>query len=240
MSNRKNRKKKKKGGCLTFIAIVLILAGLIFLALPKISELLIAQKEDVDFDEVSHRNIVVNQNSGKKNFDQAKIEPVDMNGVILDRKDADMTKVVGQLVIPSLNKNIAIFDGLENNNLLHGACTLKPHQRMGTGNYAIAGHYMKNKNLLFGGIVDMKKGDKIRLTNMKNIYEYTVIDTKKVKDTALDMVEDSRISHYNDGRALVSLMTCYYDETGYRYFVVGRFDKLYPYSKDKMLEGISE
>lgn len=237
--NRKRNKKKskKKRIILTFIAILMILVGVFLFFLPKINELLIAQKENVNMDEISHKDIVLNQNSGNKNFDQAKVEPIDMNGVILNKKDADMTKVVGQLVIPSLNKNIAIFDGLENNNLLHGACTLKPHQRMGTGNYAIAGHYMKNKDLLFGGVIDMKKGDKIRLSNMKNIYEYTVIDTKKVKDTDMEMVEDARISHY-DGRALVSLMTCYYDENGYRYFVVGRFDKLYPYSKDLMLSGI--
>lgn len=222
------------------IALLLIFIGLIIFSYPKISEfVLLSQNKAEKIDALSSDKLEKNANSGDKNFDQSKVKPIDINGVILNRKDADMSKIVGQLVIPSINKNIAIFDGLENNNLMYGACTMKPNQRMGLGNYAIAGHYMKNEKLLFGGLMNVKKGDVIRLTNKKNIYEYRVFKTLKVKDNRTDLIDDVKMSEA-DGKAIVSLMTCYYDTDGYRYFVVGKFDKLYPYSSNKMLRGISE
>lgn len=222
------------------IAILLILVGAIIFAFPKISEfVLLADNKAKSIEDISGDKLQKNAESGGKNFDQSKIKPIDINGVILNREKADMSKVVGQLVIPSINKNIAIFDGLQNNNLLYGACTMKPNQRMGLGNYAIAGHYMDNEKLLFGGLMKIKKGDIIRLTNKKNIYEYKVFKTTKVRDSRTDLIEDMKMSEA-DGKAIVSLMTCYYDEKGYRYFVVGKFQRLYPYSANKMLRDISE
>lgn len=222
-----------------FIAIVIILAGIVFFSMPKISELLLEKNsEEVKIEQLSDSELEKNAKSGNKSYDQSKIDPIDVNGVILNRQNADMSKVVGQLVIPSINKNIAIFDGLENNNLMYGACTMKPDQKMGLGNYSIAGHYMKNDKLLFGGLMNVKMGDSIRITNKKNIYEYEVFKTLKVTDDRVDLISDSKITE-SDGKAIVSLMTCYYDETGYRYFVIGKFKKLYPYSQSKMLEGLN-
>ncbi|MDD7183766.1 class A sortase [Peptostreptococcus porci] len=222
-----------------FIAIVIILAGVVFFSMPKISELLLEKNsEEVKIEHLSDSELEKNAKSGNKSYDQSKIDPIDVNGVILNRQNADMSKIVGQLVIPSINKNIAIFDGLENNNLMYGACTMKPSQKMGLGNYSIAGHYMKNDKLLFGGLMNVKMGDSIRITNKKNIYEYEVFKTLKVTDDRVDLISDSKITE-SDGKAIVSLMTCYYDEAGYRYFVIGKFKKLYPYSQSKMLEGLN-
>ena len=222
-----------------FIAIVIILAGIVFFSMTKISELLLEKNsEEVKIEQLSDSELEKNAKSGNKSYDQSKIDPIDVNGVILNRQNADMSKVVGQLVIPSINKNIAIFDGLENNNLMYGACTMKPDQKMGLGNYSIAGHYMKNDKLLFGGLMNVKMGDSIRITNKKNIYEYEVFKTLKVTDDRVDLISDSKITE-SDGKAIVSLMTCYYDEAGYRYFVIGKFKKLYPYSQSKMLEGLN-
>ncbi|SFE82500.1 sortase A [Peptostreptococcus sp. D1] len=222
-----------------FIAIVIILAGVVFFSMPKISELLLEKNsEEVKIEQLSNSELEKNAKSGNKSYDQSKIDPIDVNGVILNRQNADMSKIVGQMVIPSINKNIAIFDGLENNNLMYGACTMKPSQRMGLGNYSIAGHYMKNDKLLFGGLMNVKMGDSIRITNKKNIYEYEVFKTLKVTDDRVDLISDSKITE-SDGKAIVSLMTCYYDEAGYRYFVIGKFKRLYPYSQSKMLEGLN-
>lgn len=221
------------------LGILLILVGIGFFSIPKISEMLLINKNQGIIDEVSSHDLVANARGGNKNFDQSKVTPIDINGAILNPKDADMSKVVGQLVIPSINKNVAIFDGLENNNLMFGVCTMKPNQRMGLGNYAIAGHYMKNEKLLFGGLMNVKMGDTIKLTNKKNIYEYTVFKILKVKNDRVDLIQDSMTSQA-DGRAVVSLMSCYFDDSDHRYFVFGKFDKLYPYSPDQMLKGLQE
>lgn len=221
-----------------FIALLIILVGVGFLALPKITEYFIEKNaEEVKVDTLSEDELLKNAKSGDKNYDPSKIDPIDANGVILNRQKADMSKVVGQIVIPSINKNIAVFDGLENNHLMYGACTMKPNQRMGIGNYAVAGHYMENDKLLFGGLMKVRLGDTIKITNKKNIYEYEVFKTMKVADDRVDLISDAAITSY-DGDALLSLMTCYYDESGSRYFVIGKFKKLYPYTQDKMLSGL--
>ena len=222
------------------LAFVLIIAGVFILALPFISNMLLKEKEDsVDIDNIPKNRLEQNAERGDKSFDQSKVKPIDINGVILNREKADMSKVIGQMTIPSINKNIAIFDGLENNNLMYGACTMKPDQKMGTGNFAIAGHYCKKDNVLFGGLFNIKKGDIIKLTNKRNIYEYEVVNMFKTDDTRTDLIGDGLTNH-DGGKAMVSLMTCYKNENGYRYFVIGRFKKLYPYSEAKMLEGITD
>ncbi|MBC2578208.1 class A sortase [Peptostreptococcus russellii] len=222
------------------IALILILAGVLILALPFISSLMLKEKEEsVDIDTIPKNKLEENAERGNKSYDHSKVKPIDINGVILNREKADMSKVVGQMTIPSINKNIAIFDGLENNNLMYGACTMKANQRMGTGNYALAGHYCKKDDVLFGGLFNIKKGDIIKLTNKRNIYEYEVVNMFKASDTRTDLIGDGLTNH-DDGKAMVSLMTCYKDEEGYRYFVIGKFKKLYPYSESRMLEGITE
>lgn len=221
------------------LGLLLVLVGVIFVSVPKISEyMLMKNSQDIDISQLSDKDLEKNANKNKNNYDASKINPIDINGVILNREKADLSKVVGQLVIPSINKNIAIFDGLENNSLMYGACTMKPGQQMGQGNYAVAGHYCKNDKVLFGGLMKIKDGDIIKLTNKKNIYEYKVVKTMKVKEDRTDLIGDGLLGQY-DGRAIVSLMTCYYDVEGYRYFVIGSFSRLYPYSQAKMLEGIS-
>lgn len=222
------------------LAVVLILVGVFILALPFLSNLMLEKKESsIDVDAIPKTKLEQNAERGNKSYDQSKVKPIDINGVILNRDKADLNMVIGQMTIPSINKNIAIFDGLENNSLMYGACTMKPHQKMGTGNYAIAGHYCRKDNVLFGGLFNIKKGDIIKLTNKKNIYEYEVVNMFKTSDTRTDLIGDGLANHGN-GKAMVSLMTCYKNEEGYRYFVVGTFKKLYPYSESKMLEGITD
>nr|WP_314278207.1 class A sortase [uncultured Peptostreptococcus sp.] len=219
---------------------LLILIGIVLISMPKISEyMLIKKSQDVNIAQLTEKDLEKNAKDTNRSYDASKVNAINVNGVILHRDRADLSKVVGQLVIPSINKNIAIFDGLEDNSLLYGACNMKPNQHMGQGNYAIAGHYHENDKILFGGLVKVKIGDTIKITNKKTIYEYKAIKTMKVKDDRIDLIEDKVIDQY-DSKPIISLMTCYYNVEGYRYFVIGQFEKEYPYSKEKMLDGISE
>lgn len=174
------------------LGLLLILVGILFLSVPKISEYLLLKKgQDINISQLSDKDLEKNAKpSNEINYDASKIDPININGVILNRDRADMSKVIGQLVIPSINKNIALFEGLENNSLMYGACTMKANQHMGQGNYAIAGHYCKNDKILFGGLMNIKEGDIIKLTNKKNIYEYKAIKMMKVKDDRVDLIGD--------------------------------------------------
>lgn len=131
--------------------------------------------------------------------------------------------------------NLPIFKGTTNENLLAGATTMKEGDKMGEGNFSLAGHYNKDKSILFGSLMDVKVGDIIRVTDKVNIYEYEVYDTVIINDTALYMIDDDRA--VNRGNNIISLMTCYYSsKTGKRYFVLGDFVKKVPYKKQLMQE----
>lgn len=225
------------------IAILLITIGLILVGMPVLKDFLI--QKDIDtisesITEISPNKLEQNKktNNNSVNYDGSKINSIDMYGEITNQKDADMSKIIGQVVVPDIDMNIAIFKGLDNNNLLYGAATMKPNMQMGVGNYAIAGHFYKNKGVLFGGLMDIKKGNIIKITNKKYIYEYEVFDTKIASDESFNLISDSMTDKSNSD-AIVTLMTCYYNENNKRYFVFGELENITKYTPEKMLKGLN-
>ena len=73
-----------------------------------------------------------------------------------------------------------------------GAATMKPDQSFGVGNFTLAGHYMKNKDLLFGSLMDIEIGDIVYISDGEKIYEYNIYDTVIVPDTAMEMLWDEK------------------------------------------------
>lgn len=195
-------------------------------------------QESVAFEQLNKETLAKNRENPHKDFSLAKIKDINAGGVILHRNQADLSKVIGQLVIPAINKNIVIFDGLENNALYHGAATMKAGQKMGTGNYAIAGHYCEDSSLLFGGIVDLKKGQLVKLTDKNKIYFYRIFETKVVPDTRVDLIEDAYQKTLKRKNPILSLMTCYYNIPGKRFFVFAELCDIQDYSTAVMLQGL--
>lgn len=219
------------------LAIFLIIIGLFLFSIPYVSNFILEKNSAFNsIEDITPEEFEENRNNGKKTYDQSKINPININDLVKNKEKADMTKIIGQMTIPSIKKNLAIFDGLDNDNLLHGACTMKPNQIMGLGNFCLAGHYHKKDSVLFGGLFNVKIGDVVRLTNKKNIYEYRVFKMMKASDDRMDLLSDGLVNH-GDGKPILSLMTCYKNETEYRYFVIAKFVRLYPYTPKKMLEG---
>ena len=129
--------------------------------------------------------------------------------------------------------NLGIFKGTTNYNLLRGVGTMKPDDKMGEGNYTLAGHNNGDKSLLFGSLLDIKKGAIIRITDKTTIYEYKVIETKIVPNTSLELIENAEADTV--GKPIISLMTC--DKgtwTSNRFFVIGKYVKKYKYDREKM------
>ena len=145
----------------------------------------------------------------------------------------DKSLLIGQLVIPAVDMNLSIFKGSTNENLLAGATTMKADDKMGEGNFTLAGHYNKDKSILFGYLMDVKVGDIIKVTDKTNIYEYKVYANKTVDDKSIYMIENEEAK--KRGNNIISLMTCYYSsKTGKRYFVLGDLVKTYPYDEKLM------
>lgn len=216
------------------LAVILILVGAFIMMIPTLKDKKVEQtvQETVKIVEaITPEVIEENEANDEAQFDYSVVEDITVTGTLLGNIKANSKLLVGQLVIPSVGMNISIFKGINNTNLLAGAATMRANQKMGEGNYPLAGHYSKNKDILFGSLMDVKVGDPIRITNKKTIYEYTVYEVKVVPDDALYIIDDKVAEQ--KGAPVISLMTCYYSsKTGKRYFVMGELTKTYPYSEE--------
>ena len=219
------------------LAVLLILAGILLIFTPKIKDEVV--KKTVNdtvkiLADYPPEKIKVNEENEEAEFDFSIVEDISVTGTLLDASKVNPDLLIGQLVIPSIDLNIAVFRGINNVNLLAGAGTMKPNQKMGQGNYPLAGHYTQNKNVLFGSLMDVQVGDVIRITNKETIFEYRAYDVLLVPDTAVYIIEDQEAE--KRGNPIISLMTCYYSSsTGQRYFVMGDFVTSYPYSEEALL-----
>ena len=222
------------------ISIILVVGAIVMFAIPQYSKYRLKEKikeANVIVEQVPPETLKENEEKviKKENFNFENVQEISPTSTFLAANNIDSSLLLGQIVIPSVNMNLPIFKGTTNENLLAGATTMKESDKMGEGNFSLAGHYNKDKSILFGSLMDVKVGDIIRVTDKVNIYEYEVYDTVIINDTALYMIDDERA--VNRGNNIISLMTCYYSsKTGKRYFVLGDFVKKVPYKKQLMQE----
>lgn len=222
------------------ISIMLVLGAIIMFAIPQYTKYRLKEKikeANIIVEQVPPETLKENEEKviKKESFNFENVQEISPTSTFLSANNIDSSLLLGQIVIPSVKMNLPIFKGTTNENLLAGATTMKEGDKMGEGNFSLAGHYNKDKSILFGSLMDVKVGDIIRVTDKVNIYEYEVYDTVIINDTALYMIDDERAE--NRGNNIISLMTCYYSsKTGKRYFVLGDFVKKSPYKKELMQE----
>lgn len=119
-------------------------------------------------------------------------------------KDSNQT-VVGKVAIPDVNLSLAILKGVGQENgdpMIKGATTNKLGQEMGKRNYVLSSHAVKNPTLLFSPLFGVEYGNKVYLTDEKNVYIYEVTDIDTVEPTDVEILDDI------DGKKMVTLYTC--------------------------------
>ena len=226
------------------LSIILVLGAIVLFAIPQYAKYRLKEKikEASELvEQVPAQTLKRNEEKviKKENFNFENVQEISPTSTFLSAGNIDKSLLLGQIVIPSVNMNLPIFKGTTNDNLLAGATTMKASDKMGQGNFTLAGHYNKDKSILFGSLMDVKVGDIIRVTDKVDIYEYKVYDTVTIDDKALYMIDDERALIH--GNNIISLMTCYYSSnTGKRYFVLGDFVKKSPYEKHLMQESQSK
>jgi sortase A len=212
-----------------FISIVLIIIGIALILTPTIKNQIIKhniKKKSEIVNTITHEEITENIETDAE-FDYEAIEDVGITSTIIGSINFNNKSMIGQLIIPDLDINLPILKGVTNANLLAGATTMVPEQKMGEGNYPLAGHRMKQKDLLFGSLMDIEVGTTVYITDKKTIYEYKIYNTAVVPDTAMEMLDNKRSEE--QGKPIISLMTCYYSsKTGKRFFALGELVDEYP------------
>lgn len=111
--------------------------------------------------------------------------------------------MIGIISMPSVKLKLPIYQGLDNDNLVKGAGTMKPHEQMGKGNYALAGHHMEDPHILFSPLQHAKVGDTIYLTNRsKKMYVYRITKKKIISKYQIGYIKDI------GRKKVITLITC--------------------------------
>lgn len=214
------------------IATILIILGVILIFSSFINKKIVRQVNNTGqkvFERVTVEEIAEN-NQREAVYDFEAIKDVEITSSIIGMINFDNKAVIGQLIIDDLNMNLPVLKGVTNSNLLAGATTMVKEQQMGKGNYPLAGHYMKDKDRLFGGLMDIKLDTIVLLVDKKMVYEYKIYDKVIVEDTAFYMLEQEQ--YRKRGVPIISLMTCYYtSKNGKRFFALGELIDEYPYEE---------
>ncbi|MCR1902244.1 class A sortase [Ligilactobacillus apodemi] len=188
-----------------FLVVVLLVVGLALIFNRQIKNALVNQMTN---SAVSSKIVSSSSSSKKANYDFKKITAVD-NQLVVSAATGEKSDAIGKIAIPSVGLKLPIFAGLNNEDLVRGAGTMKEDQKMGAeGNYALAGHHMSDESLLFGPLAKTKLGDKIYLTDGKKVYVY--------KTTLKTVVNKSEVQYIYDvpGKKLLTLVTCASGEAG--------------------------
>ena len=208
-SSRQNRPKKKSLGTkiknflINLIMLALLIVGLALVFNNQIKNYLVndtTKKHTIN--NVTREDVKKNEQMDAT-FDFDQVESLDFNLVAQATKGRDTgLNTIGGIAIPSVEMNLPIFKGVSNYVLAVGAGTMKEEQRMGSGNYALASHYMYDPKLLFAPLVNVELGSSILLTDLEYIYEYKVTYKEYVEPTRVEVIDDV------DGKQMVTLVTC--------------------------------
>lgn len=136
---------------------------------------------------------------------------------------------IGALAMPAQNMSTPIVEGVANSDLAVGAGTLRPHMKMGKGNYALAGHNMDTTApVLFSPLYqafakgpNTMNGQKIYVSDLKRVYVYKVDQSAEISPKAVNVIN-------NTSRPILTLITCNYSGSQ-RIMVRASYQKSYPF-----------
>ena len=164
------------------------------------------------------------------NFKANTTKDANAKTIVYNKLHNDNLNAIGCMSIPKIKMINPIFNGYGINGtyLALGACTMKPNQQMGKGNYALAGHYMAS-NTVFHSLNKVKIGMNVYLTNLKKIYVYKVVNTTIINKFDVNIINDI------PNEKIVTLITCtQLNQTPYRTLVQGNLINIIPATKNNL------
>jgi len=165
---------------------------------------------------------------------QGTFETSELNLELIDsaevKQEIDKTKVVAYLSIPNVNLALPILRGASSQNLDVSATTVLENQTLGKGNYPIAGHRTIHPDTLFSPLAEVEIRDKVYLTDKQSIYIYEVINKVIVLPEQIEVLNDP------DKGSIVTLITCYGNNSEYRRIVVGELIEVIEFTEQLFSE----
>ncbi|MFD0896752.1 class A sortase [Loigolactobacillus binensis] len=181
---------------------VLLVVGLALIFNEPIKNWIIDNMAQNHIEQLTKKKVATNTKK-KTTFDFRKVKSLGVNEVAHAAVNQNGILTIGKLAIPSVGMHLPIVKGLSNDALATGGATMKANQKMGRGNYALAGHYMLNNGTnLFSPLDNIKLGAAVYITNLSRVYQYKVTVKKVVNPYATELIADVA------GKKLITLITC--------------------------------
>lgn len=196
----KNKKKTSISTILIRIAaVILLIVGIALIFNKQIRNQMVRQNQTQALTNLTAKKVKHNQKK-KGMYDFSKVKEIDF-AQVTRAKVKNTSDAIGALAIPDVNMYLPIMLGLSDDAMATGGGTMRADQKMGKGNYPLAGHYMTSKGILFSPLEDAKKGQLVYLTNLNKIYVYKIYMKKKVSPYAVWLVDNTK-------KPVVTLITC--------------------------------
>ncbi len=192
----------KKNKLKLALLLCVLIIGLLLIFITPIQNALIARMSD-QFNAVEYSTDDIKRNNQlDADFEFEAVQSLTIAEVLQAQIKASKMPVIGSIAVPSVHMQLPILKGVGNAVLAIGAGTMKPNQRLGTGNYALAGHYFEEKDILFSPLYQAQIGDIIYVTDMSNVYEYQLATKKIITATDVYIVDDI------PNQTTLTLITC--------------------------------
>jgi len=153
---------------LTLLLCVLIIGLLLIFITPIQNKMIARMSVKLNAVEYSTDDIKKN-NQLDADFEFEAVQSLSIAEVLQAQIKASKMPVIGSIAVPSVHMQLPILKGVGNAVLAIGAGTMKPNQQLGQGNYALAGHYFEEKDILFSPLYQAQIGDIIYVTDMSNV-----------------------------------------------------------------------
>ncbi len=221
---KKTQKHDVKTIVIRILAIILLLVGLALIFNKQIRNQMISHNQTQAMTSLTRKRVKQNQKK-KGMFDFSKVKEVDFGQVARSarKNNAD---AIGALAIPDVNMHLPILLGMSDDAMATGGGTMRPDQKMGKGNYPLAGHYMTAKGILFSPLENTKIGQRVYLTDLKKVYVYKIYMKKIVNPYAVYLVNNTK-------KPIVTLITCA-DGGANRWAVRGNLIKVQKATKNNL------
>lgn len=206
------------------LLICMLLIGFLLIFINPIQNAIIAHLSDqLNTTDYSPDDIEENKNAAA-DFEFAAVQSLSIGEVLKAQTKLDKMPVIGSIAVPSVGMQLPIVKGVGNVSLAVGAGTMKPHQKLGKGNYALAGHYFEEKDILFSPLYNAKVGDTIFLSDLTNVYEYKLTTKEIISATDVFVIDDI------PEKTILTLITCA-DNGTKRLAVQADFIEQYPFDE---------
>lgn len=184
---------------LLIISCLGICISMFMLFSQQINHSLVKHNQQTEIKKLTPKKIAQNKHK-KATYDFSKVKPANLTTTVTSYAKPQ-TAGIGLIAIPAVNLNLPVMKGVSNYALSTGGGTMRPNEKMGQGNYALAGHYMTNSGILFSPIENAQKGQLVYLSDLTHLYTYRIYSKRKVSPHAVWLVNDT-------AKPIVTLITC--------------------------------